>query len=131
MTVEEAKVMIKEEFIRKYYEFLADVPNGTSYDFGRKYGIMLTENGVKKHIKDNLANLKWFQQNIFTGRWIQGWEKAGYEKSLIRALHNEGFLSYQGYYNHSARASGRTEWYFIPQRTATAIYKEFKKDGVK
>ena len=124
--VEEARNSIKAEFINRYYEFLEDVPNGGTMEFGRKYGILLTEDGIKNHSKDTMKNLLWYQQNIFSGRWLPKWVEAGYSKHVIWDLSNEGFLSYQMYSNHMARATGRTDWYYISQRVARDIYKEHK-----
>lgn len=125
--IEQAKARITEEFISRYYEFLEDVPNGGSKEFGWKYGILLTEEGIRNHSKDTMKNLIWFQQNIFTGRWLPMWVKEGYTKNVIWDLNNEGFLSYQVYSNGMARASNRTDWYYIPQRIAKEIYREHKR----
>ena len=126
-----ARGKITAEFIDRYYEFLNDVPNGNTRDFGWKYGIMLTDEGIKNHTKDTMKNFLWYQQKIFAGRWLPKWIEAGYTKQVIWALHNEGFLSYQMYSNHMARASGRTDWYYISQRIAKEIYKEHKQKGAE
>lgn len=100
---------------------------GGSKEFGWKYGILLTEEGIRNHSKDTMKNLIWFQQHIFTGRYLPMWVEEGYTKNVIWDLNNEGFLSYQMYSSGMARASNRTDWYYIPQRTAKEIYREYKR----
>lgn len=124
--VEDAKQKIADEFISKYYEFLADVPNGESNDFGWKYGFKFTDEGKADHSKDTIKNLCWFQSRVFSGRFIPEWEKAGYSKYTIWELSNQGFLSWQEYSNWQARATGRTSFYYISQKTAKEIYKARK-----
>ena len=125
--VQAAKDRIKEEFIDRYYDFLKDVPNGETKEFGTKYGILLTEEGIRNHSRDTMKNMLWFQQRIFNGRWLPLWVKEGYSKQVIWDLCNKGFLSYQMYSNGMARASNRTDFYYISQRVAKEIYKEYRK----
>lgn len=125
--IAEAKERITQEFVNKYYEFLEDVPNGGSKEFGKKYGILLTDEGIAHHKKDTMKNFLWYQQNIFTGRYIHGWEEAGYSKCVIWDLYHDGFFAYTYYSNYRARSTGRSEWYYIPQRVAKEIYKANKR----
>ena len=124
MTTAEAKQAIKDEFIKRFYEWLDDEKNLSDNDFGRKYGWGRGENSSLH--KDNLKGVACFQKYFFQGRYIQGWEKVGYDRRAIWQLNHEGFLSYQYYSNSQAKALGRTEFYYISQKTAKEIFKEWK-----
>ena len=126
MTAEEAKRKIADEFMGAYHEFLADIADAESIEFGKKYGFTMTSEGIKNHSKDTLKNLMWFQQRVFTGRYLPAWEKVGYDRKVIWQLNKEGWLAYQYYSNWNARATGRTDFYYIPQKTAREIYKASK-----
>ena len=65
--IEEAKRKISEEFMEHFYTFIEDAKAfGTTYEFGRKYGIYFrNEEMVAKRTKANLTNIVWFQSNIF------------------------------------------------------------------
>ena len=121
-----AKEAISREFLERFREFLQDVPNGGTWDFGKKYGFTLTEKGIQDHSKDTIKNLMWFQSRVFSGRYIPDWEKAGYSRKVIWDLANQGFLSCQEYSNWNARATGRTSFYYISQKVAKEIYKSEK-----
>jgi len=126
MTFDEAKKSIAKEFISKYLEWIADYNNTelTASDYGRKYGYSRSEE--TKTQKDTQANLVWFQANIYSGKYIGGWERVGYEKSMIYNLHQMGFLSYQYYSNYQARQTGHSDFYYINQAKAKEIYKAYK-----
>ena len=126
MTFDEAKKNIAKEFISKYLEWIADYNNTelTVSDYGRKYGYSRSEE--TKTQNDTQAILVWFQANIYSGKYIGGWERAGYEKSMIYNLHQMGFLSYQYYSNYQARQTGRSDFYYINQAKAKEIYKAYK-----
>lgn len=128
MTGLEAKKAISKEFMEKYYEFVEDVRTKpeNDRDFAWKYGYVLTANIKDRFGKDNQTNLVFFQKYIFSGRWLPEWEKIGYAKEIIWQLHRDGFLSYQMYSNWNARASGKTNFYYISQKTAIEIYKDYK-----
>lgn len=119
----EAKAKIEQEFISLYYEWRKDIADMSEHDFGWKYGF----GKPKKEIKDNLSGVVCFQKYGFQGRWIQGWERAGYDRFTIWELVKKGFLSCKEYSNWQARASRCTEWVFISQATAKQIYKQAKK----
>lgn len=125
--IAKAKERISKEFIGRYNEFMNDLPNGDTVEFGRKYGVRLTAEGIQEHSKDCLKNIAWFQKWIFSGRWLPAWEKEGFNRYQIWALNKQGFLSYQEYSNWNARATGKTDFYYISQKTAKEIYKESKK----
>ena len=125
--VDAAKEKISKEFLDRFDEFLQDVPNGGTWDFGKKYGFTLTEKGIQDHSKDTIKNLMWFQSRVFSGRYIPDWEKAGYNRYVIWDLANQGFLSLQEYSNWNARATGRTSFYYINQKVAKEIYKRRKQ----
>jgi hypothetical protein len=127
MTLEEARKKIEQEFMNKYYEFLKDVTELNDKDFGRKYGVTLSEEGKKKYSKDSQASVISFQKNIFCGRYLPHWIEVGFEKHTIWQLHKIGFLSYQWIYNSNAIAMGRTDFYYISQATAKEIYKAYKR----
>ena len=127
MTTEEARKKIEQEFIDKYYEFHKDLKELCDKDFGKKYGITLTEEGKKKYSKDSQASVIFFQKNIFCGRYLPHWIEVGFEKHIIWQLHKIGFLSYQCFYNHNAIVMGRTDFYYISQATAKEIYKAYKQ----
>ena len=123
--VKNARDRITTEFINGYYDFIHhEIKNGMTKEFGKKYGFILRdEETIKKHSKDTLKNLMWYQQTVFSGRWLQGWEKEGYNRSVIWKLHDEGFLSLNEYSNWNARATGCTLFFFISQKVAREIYK--------
>lgn len=123
MTLEEAKVRISEEFMTAYMEWLMDEKMLPDDEYGRKYG---WGKGKESH-KDSLKSAKVFQQYFFAGRYLPGWVKAGYPSDVIWKLHDEGFLSYKLYSNWEARHTGRSDWFFIPQRTVKQIYDNFPK----
>ena len=124
MTSAEAKARIKEEFMTIYYEWLNDRNELSEKDYGMKYGWQKSDKLM--NLKDNLTAVTFFQKYIFTGRWLPAWEKMGYERKAIWELNREGFLSYQMYSNWTARHTGRTDFFFISQKTAKEIYKEAK-----
>lgn len=119
MTLEEAKAKIGQELISGFREWLNDLETLPEDEYGRKYG--WGKGAVKQ--TDSYKSLKVYMEYFFTGRYLHGWVNAGYEKETIYELNREGFLSYQNYSNWKARQTGRTEWYYIPQRTAKEIYK--------
>lgn len=123
MTTAEAKEMIKKEFIEAYYEWLKDEREMPNDDYGRKYGYLKGDNSPHK---DNFESVKVFLDYFFSGRYIQGWVRAGYDRETIWALKNEGFLSYKFYGSYQARIRGKSDFYYINQKTARAIYKEAK-----
>lgn len=115
MTAAEAKVKISEEFMNKFYEWLEDEKNLSDHDFGWKYGWCKP----KKLHKDNLKAVTAFQTYIFCSyRNNEQWEKAGYERRVIWELCHESFLSEKMEKWHT--------YYYISQRTAKQIYKEYK-----
>lgn len=128
MELKEAKMQIAQDFINQYYGFLNDIKTMESKDFGRKYGWQLesikasTGNG-----KDNQKSLIKFQSLIYSGHWLPEWVRLGYSKQVIWDLNRAGFLSYQMYSNWNARATGRTDFYYISQEKAKAIHKYFKE----
>ena len=126
MTIEEAKYRIKQEFIEKFNQWLTDYTEMPDREYERKYGY----SKGKVTPNDNLMWLVWFQGHIFAGRWLPEWEKVGFTRQLIYQLHLEGFLSYQEYSNWTARMTGETSFYFINQKVAKQIYKEWKKGQV-
>ena len=124
MTTAEAKEKICREFLDIYREWFADRTALSDMEYGKKYGWQKSERLMS--LKDNLQAVTFFQQYIFTGRWLPAWEKAGYDRNSIWELSREGFLSYKYYSNWQARASGRTDFYYISQKTAKEIYKAAK-----
>ena len=124
-----AKEKIAAEFMSRYNEFRADVAKyGETVEFGRKYGIFFQDKETaEKYGKDTQKNLCYFQQRIFTGRWLPEWERAGYDRQVIWQLAVDGFLSYQEYSNWMARHTGKTQFYYISQRIAKEIYKAAKE----
>ena len=122
MTTAEAKVRIMKEFMDGFYEWLRDEAEMPANEYGRKYG---WGKGEKLH-KDNLAGIKTYQKYFAQGRYRNEWIRAGYDIAAINDLHEEGFLSYTYYSNWQARQQGRTDFYYISQKTAVAIYKEYK-----
>lgn len=122
MTTEEAKAKISTEMIEGFHEWLNDENELDDMTYGKKYGWCKSQ---VKHT-DDLKSFMTFREYFFTGRYIQYWEKAGYTKQSIYALHEEKWLSYKFYSNWNARATGRQDWYFIPVRTAKEIYKAWK-----
>lgn len=122
MTAAEAKQKIKEEFIRRFYEWLDDEKNLSEKEFGWKYGWIMK--GVQH--KDNLTGVVAFQKYGWAGRYLPAWEKEGYPKNVIWQLVREGFLSED--YSCSSRAirEGKTNFDYISQKTAKEILKEWK-----
>jgi len=127
MELKEAKMQIAKDFINKYYAFLDDIKTMESREFGRKYGWGLESiKNSTKNGKDTQKSLIKFQSLIYSGHWLPEWEREGYPKQLIWDLNKAGFLSYQMYSNCNARATGRTDFYYISQEKAKAIHKYFK-----
>lgn len=119
MTTEEAKVLIKTEYIESFRQWLDDEKNLGDWEYGRKYGY-----GKGEPHKDNIKGIAVFQKYIFSGRFIQGWVKQGFETKVIWELKKEGFLSYDFYGSSAARARGEQDFYYISQNTAKAIWRE-------
>lgn len=124
MTTAEARAKISEEFMSKFYEWLKDYEEMPYRDYGWKYG---WQKNPEVEAKDNIKSLVRFQKYIFSGRWEPEWVRAGYDRNTIWELHREGFLSYQMYSNWNARATGKTDFYYISQKTAKEIYKASKQ----
>lgn len=122
MTTIEAKEKISRELMDSFNEWLKDWDEMTDYDFMRKY----TYGKGKEKPKYNFEALKVFMDYEFGGRYLPGWVKEGYPREVIIQLRNEKWLSYQEYSNWHARATGRTDWFFISQRTAKEIWKQYK-----
>ena len=127
MTTIEAKEMISRELINSFLEYIKDWDEMPDFEYGQKYGWGKGSNKPKL----NFEGLKHFMDLIFGGRWLPHWVKAGYPREIIFDLHREGWLSYQQYSNWNARATGRTDWYYIPQRTAREIWKAYKEAQTK
>lgn len=129
--INEAKVKISKEFIDRFYEFIEDVKTMDVThpgEFSKKYGFLGRDESFKvKHSKNTQTNLLWFQSNVFSGRWSQAWEKAGYDRRVIWELHRSGFLSLDEYFNGTARATGRTCFYYINQANAKILYKAYRE----
>ena len=122
MTTAEAKEMIKKELMDGFHEWLRDEQEMPDFEYGKKYG---WGKGAVAH-KDNFKSLNVYMEYQFGGRYLPGWVKAGYDKETIWALYHEGFLSYKNYSNWNARARGMTDWFFITQKVAREIYREYK-----
>jgi len=122
MTTMEAKEMISRELMDSFREWISDFDVLSDYDFARKY----TYGKGKEKPKYTFEYLKHFMDYEFGGRWLPHWIKEGYPREVIWDLHREAWLSYQEYSNWHARATGRTEWYYISQRTAREIWKAYK-----
>ena len=124
MTKEMAREKIIEEFMSKYYEWLKDREELSNQEYGMKYGWGKSEKLMS--LKDNLTAVTFFQKYIFSGRWLPQWEKQGYERHIIWELHRSGFLSHDYWTNSNARASGRTDFFYLSQKVAKEVYKEYK-----
>lgn len=120
---------IVDEFMSRYHEFLADAVNGTTMEFGKKYGFNLNADVLTKYSKDTQKNLLFFQSHVFSGRYIPAWEKVGYHSNTIWALFHEGLLSHEYYSSWKAHQTGMTDFYYISQKTAKEIHKEWKTKG--
>lgn len=123
MTTTEAREAIKKEFMDGFYEWLKDEAEMPDDEYGRKYG---WGKGTTKH-KDNFDGVKVYMEYVFAGRYLPGWERAGYSREVIYELHREGFLSYKWYQSYQARIRGKSDWYFISQKVARQIYKDSKQ----
>jgi len=123
MTTMEAKERIGQELIDSFGEWIRDWDEMPDSEFGRKYGWGKGSNRPKW----NFEGLKHFMDLVFGGRWLPHWVKEGYPREVIIDLNREKWLSYQEYSNWHARATGRTQWYYIPQRTAREIWKAYKE----
>ena len=122
MTTMEAKEKISLELMNSFREYLNDWDKMPDFEFGKKYG--WGKGSVQP--KYCFDALKEFMDDIFGGRWIQDWEKEGYPREVIWDLHHEKWLSLQEYSNYRARMTGRTSFYYISQRTAREIWKQYK-----
>ena len=122
MTTQEAKERISLELMDSFREWISDYDAMTDYDFMRKY----TYGKGKEKPKYPFESLKHFMNYEFGGRWLPHWIKEGYPREVIWALHREAWLSLQEYSNWNARATGRTAFYYLSQRTAREIWKANK-----
>ena len=122
MTTTEAKEKISLELMDSFREWLRDWDDMTDAEFGTKYNF----GKGKVKTKYNFEGLKHFMDYEFGGRWLQHWVKEGYPREVIWALHREAWLSLQEYSNWNARATGRTAFYYISQRIAREIWKQYK-----
>ena len=122
MTTIEAKEKISQELMDAFREWIQDWDEMPNDELGQKYGY---GKGTSRP-KWTFDGLKHYMDLVFGGRYMPGWIKAGYPKEVIWDLGRDGFLSYKCYTNWQARHTGRTEWYYIPQRTAREIWKANK-----
>ena len=122
MTTIEAKEKISKELMDSFREWIRDWDEMPDFDFGQKYGWRKGQNRPKW----TFDGLKHFMDLVFGGRWLPYWVKAGYPREVIIELNREKWLSYQEYTNWMARNTGKTDWYYIPQRTAREIWKANK-----
>ena len=122
MTLSEAKEKISRELMNGFVEWIRDWDVLSDYDFGRKY--YYGKRKVKP--KFNFESLKGYMNDEFNGMWLPHWVKEGYPREIIYQLHREAWLSYQEYSNWRARNTGHTDFYYISQRTAKEIWKEYK-----
>ena len=129
MTTDEARVKISEEFMNRFYQWIADYAEMPDKDYGWKYGFLKNPN---IEAEDSINSLIRFQKYIFNGRWLPDWDRIGYDKHVIWELNREGFLSHQMYSNWTARHSGQTDFFYISQKTAKEIYRasKSKRKGV-
>lgn len=121
MSTNEVKERICQEYIAKYHEWLTDYAEMPDLEYGMKYG---WQKNPELIVKDSIKAITYFQKYIFSGRWLPAWEREGYDRRSIWDLNREGFLSYQEYGNWTARATGRTDFYFISQKTARQIWRD-------
>lgn len=130
--IEETKERIIKEFIDGFYKFISDVNQCisgemTEYDFGKKYGFTFRDMEIaKKHTKETLSNVAFFQKNVSSGKYTKGWKDSGYDINVIWKLKDIGFLSYDYNYSSRAKVEGRTDFFYISQETAKKIFKEYK-----
>ena len=122
MTATEAKARIKREFVEGFLEWVSDYDALTNHEYGKKYGWQKSEKKPTLTIKSLMA----YQKYIFSGRWLPAWEKQGFDRKVLWELYETGFLSYQYYSNWNARASGRTDFFYLSQQTAREIWKEYQ-----
>ena len=122
MTTQEAKERITQEFIDGFVEWLKDEAEMSDFDYGRKYG---WGKGAVRHT-DNFDGFKVYMDYFFTGRYLPGWVRQGYEEEAIWGLYHEGFLSYKNYSNWDARMRNQTQWFYIGRKTARAIFNTYK-----
>lgn len=121
MTVAEAKERITTEFIEAFYEWLDDLKLPIDEYWKKGYTSRPREDVV---VKDNLQGIVRFQKNIFCGRWLKHWKEFGFTYYILTELEKEGFLSHQQYWNRYKHPD--TDFFYISQKTAKAIYKENK-----
>lgn len=113
--IEETKAKVSEEFVRRFYEWLKDEAEMSDSDYGRKYGY----SKPKEPHKDNVKAVMVFQKYMFCAcRNLCEWEDKGYNGDAIYELRKQGFLSEQ--------LSKWKTYYYISQKTAKQIYKEYK-----
>lgn len=116
MTTKEASELIKDEFMKRYSEWMADRFTLGDYEYGRKYGWQKSETLMT--LKDSIKAIVFFQKYIFSGRTVEGWKRSGIENKAVWALCREGFLSVsEGNYR-------KPTFYYITQKTAKDIWKE-------
>lgn len=117
MTTQEAKQIIMDDFMARYYQWMQDRIDLNDDDYGWKYGWQKSEKLMK--LKDNLTAVAVFQKYIEPMRTDEKIEKQfGIERRIVWELSKEKFFS-----------SSQKQWhmyYFISQQTAKEIYKLYK-----
>lgn len=116
MTTAEAKGIIKQDFMKRYEEWLTDLREMNDHDFGWKYGWCRT--GKIKEAKDNLNGVATFQKYFDKMRTFMEFKAIGIDRETASALAREKWLS-----------EAREKWevyYFVSQRVAKEIWKEAK-----
>lgn len=116
MTILEAKTKLTSEFIARYNEWFADLSNLSDTDYGKKYGWAKPEKATKK----NQASFLYFGKFIFSayGEFIE-WVNAGYDRELIFALNENGFLG--------CKTKDWKKYFFISQAAIKQIYNDIKE----
>lgn len=116
MKVPEAKEIIKKDFMDRYNTWMQDRFELNDHDYGWKYGWQKSEKLMS--LKDNLTAVAMFQKYIYPVRRVEKFAReVGIEKEVVWELSTEKWLS-----------SVQKKWelyYFISQKTAKEIWKEY------
>ena len=123
--INEAKKVISDDFLNRYYSWLEDYNNKelSDRDYGHKYG---WGRGSEEQKKDLQKNLLWFQSHVYSGRYINGWPELGIDRNMVYQLHREGFFSYDYCTSYKARCLGKTDFYYLNQAKVKEIWKANK-----
>lgn len=122
MTKAEVQTAIKKEFMERYEQWMIDRFDLNDHDYGWKYGWCKSENLM--NLKDSIKAVTIFQKYIFSGKYMQTWEKEGYTRHELWELVRDGWLSEDYSCSSKAIREGKTNFIYLSQRVAKEVWRE-------